>query len=125
MLFIEWRPTLARNVEFLNHTADLYRYFDCTEEAGFLYSCVRRTVEQDLPREIAYLRRHDEAICRIMDSVEMPDRLAENLVMFIRQNNGSLSKRRREGEFNKLRDDEVTLIEAIVREAFEGFESYR
>ena len=70
----------------LNDTADLYRYFDCTEAAEFLYACVRRTVEQDLPREIDYLRRHDEAIRRIMDAVEMPDRLAENLVMFIRQN---------------------------------------
>ena len=62
MPFIEWRPTLSRNVEVLNDTADIYRYFDCTGEAEFLYSCVRRTVEQDLPHEIEYLRRHDEAI---------------------------------------------------------------
>ena len=101
MPYIEWRPTPERNVEVLNDTADLYRYFDCTEAAEFLYACVRRTVEQDLPREIDYLRRHDEAIRRIMDAVEMPDRLAENLVMFIRQNNGTLSKKRREGEFKQ------------------------
>jgi hypothetical protein len=81
---------------------------------------VRRTVEEDLPREIDYLRRHDEAMRRIMDAVEMPDRLAEDLVLYIRQNNGTRSKRRREGEFAKLRDDEVALIEAIVRDAFEG-----
>ena len=74
--------------------------------------CVRRTVEHDLPREIDYLQRHDEAIRRIMDTVEMPDRLAENLVMFIRQNKGTLSKKRREGEFKKLRDEEVASIEA-------------
>ncbi len=43
--------------------------------------------------------------------------------MFIRQNNGTLSKKRREGEFNMLRDDEVTLIEGIVNEAFAGFSS--
>jgi GAF domain-containing protein len=122
MRFIEWRPTLSRSVEVLNDTADLYRYFDCTEEAEFLYSCVRRTVEEDLPREIEYLRRHDEAIHRIMDAVEMPDRLAENLVMFIRQNKGSLSTNRREHEFQALRDDEVALIEGVVRDAFEGFE---
>lgn len=121
MPFIDWRPTPERNVEVLNDTADLYRYFDCTEAAEFLYACVRRTVEQDLPREIDYLRRHDEAIRRIMNAVEMPDRVAENLVMFIRQNNGSLSKKRRDGEFSKLRDDEVILIEGIVKEAFSGF----
>jgi Fic/DOC family len=121
MPFIDWRPTASRNVEVLNETADLYRYFDCTEEAEFLFQCVQRTVEHDLPREIDYLQRHDEAIRRIMDTVEMPDRLAENLVMFIRQNNGTLPKRRREGEFEKLRDEEVAVIEAIVNEAFAGF----
>ena len=121
MPFIEWRPTAERNVEVLNDTRDLYRYLDCTAAAEFLYSCVQRTVEHDLPHEIEYLRRHDDAIQRIMGAVEMPDRLAENLVMFIRQNNGTLSKRRRESEFAKLKDDEVTLIEDIVRDAYKGF----
>lgn len=120
MPYIKWRPTAERNVEVLNRTADLYRYFDCTEDAEFLYACVRRTFEQDLPSEIDYLRRHDAAIRRIMDAVEMPDRVAGNLVLFIRQNNGTLSMKRREGEFNKLRDDEVTLIEGLVTDAFAG-----
>lgn len=122
MPFVDWRPTPERNVEVLNDTADLYRYFDCTEVAEFLYGCVRRTVERDLPREIDYLRRHDEAIRRIMDTVEMPDRIAQNLVMFIRQNQGQLSKNRREGEFSKLRDDEVSLIERVVADSFAEFD---
>ena len=42
--------------------------------------------------------------------------------MFIRQNEGALPKKRREREFSKLKDDEVALIERIVRDAFEGFE---
>lgn len=122
MPFIQWRPTPDRNVEVLNDTADLYRYFDCTEAAEFLYACVRRTIEKDLPREIDYLARHDEAIRRIMDAVEMRDRIAENLVMFIRQNRGTLSKNRREGELKQLQDDEVLLIEGIVGDAFAGFD---
>jgi hypothetical protein len=120
MPFIEWRPTPDRNVEVLNNTADLYRYFDCTQAAEFLYACVQRTVESDLPREIDYLRRHDEALRRIMDTVEMPDRLAEDLLMFIRQNGGTLPKRRRENEFKALADNEVRQLEEIVREAFES-----
>jgi Fic/DOC family len=122
MPFIEWRPTQDQNVEVLNDTADLYRYFDCTEAAEFLYACVTRTVEQDLPKEIDYLRRHDQAIERIMNTVEMPDRLAENLVVYIRSNHGKLSKRRREGEFRELRDEEVGLLEGIVHDAFDGFD---
>jgi hypothetical protein len=56
-----------------------------------------------------------------MEAVEMPDRLAEHLVMFIRQNHGTLSKNRRAGDYKELRDDEVTRLEEIVRDAFDGF----
>lgn len=118
---IEWQSTPTRNVDVVNNTLDLYRYFDCTDEAAFLYACVERTIDHDLPREIDYLRRHDEALRRIMDTVDMPDRLAENLIMYIRKNNGSLGRKRRENEFAKLTDDEVASIQTIVREAFDGY----
>ncbi|WP_127904017.1 Fic family protein [Solirhodobacter olei] len=121
MDFIDWRALPSGNVEVLNETADLYRYFDCTAEAEFLYECVLRTVEEDLPREINYLKRHDRAMSAIMNAVEMPDRLAEDLIMFIRQNDGSLSKRRRERDpVNKLTDEEIRLVEEIIAEAFDG-----
>lgn len=120
MPFIEWRPTPGRNVEVVNDTADFYRYFDGTAAAEFLYACVQRTVDEDLPREIDYLRRHDEAIQRVMALVEMPDRLAGDLVMFIRQNGGTLSKARRQGEFAQLTDDEVQRIEGMVADTFAG-----
>jgi hypothetical protein len=122
MNFIDWRPTPERNVEVANDTADLYRYFDCTDDAEFLYGCVEQTIDHDLPKEIDYLRRHDEAMRRIMEYVDMPDRIAEDLVLFIRKNSGELGKKRRENEFAKLTDGEVAAMEALVQEAFEGFE---
>ncbi len=120
MRFIDWRPTPQRNVEVLNDTADLYRYFDCTETAEFLYSCVQRTVQFDLPREIDFLRQHDEALRRIMARVDMPDRLAKDFIMFVQQNHGALPNKRRSHEFSKLSDDEVAALEAEVRESFEN-----
>jgi hypothetical protein len=60
---------------------------------------------------------------RIMNTVEMPDRMADNLIRFIRLNEGKLGRKRREGEFEKLTDDEVACIEAIVSESFEGSRS--
>jgi succinate dehydrogenase/fumarate reductase flavoprotein subunit len=96
----------------------LYRYFDCTAAAEFLFECVARTVEHDLPQGIDYLRRHDEAQRLIMEAVEMPDRLAQNLIMFMRQNDGKLANGRREKEFAALTDDEVTRVEEIYRETF-------
>jgi Fic/DOC family len=123
MSYIEWRPTPQRNVDVLNDTADLYRYFECTEAAEFLYACVAQAVDKELPREIDFLRRNDEAMRRVMNMVEMPDRIAENLVRCIRSNEGKLGRKRREGEFAKLTEDEVTAIEAIVRDAFDGYEA--
>ena len=121
MDFIEWHPTPRQNVEVLNDTADLYRYFDCTTAAEFLYACVERTVEHDLPEEIDYLRRHDEAMARIREMIDMPDQLAQNLILFIRQNGGTLSKRKREKDFSALIDREVQELESIVQSVFEGF----
>ncbi len=52
----------------------------------------------------------------------MPDRLAQNLILFIRQNNGKLSKRKREKDFSALTDDEVYALEGIVQNVFDGFD---
>lgn len=122
MDFIDWRPTTSGNVEITNDTDDLYRFFDCTEEAEFLYRCIQRTVEIDLPKEIEYLKSNDQARDAIMNLIEMPDRLAQDLIMHIRQNGGILGKKRRNKEFQKLDDDEVTEIEEIVKSAFEIFD---
>ena len=52
----------------------------------------------------------------------MPDRLAQNFILFIRQNGGTLSKRRRQKEFSALTDQEVESAEVIVQDVFEGFD---
>jgi hypothetical protein len=122
MNFIQWLPTSRGNVEVRNDTADLYRYLDCTDAAEFLYRCVLETIEQDVPRELNYLRCHDRAMQQLTDTVEMPNRVAEDFIMFMRQNHLKLPKKRRESEFQKLTDSEVAVLENIVREAFDGFE---
>lgn len=123
MDYIEWVPTVKGNIRVTNDTADLYRYFDCTEAAEFLYKCVDETINKDVPNELEYLKRHDEAMRQIMDSVELPNRMAEDFIMFMRQNDWQLPKRRREGEFAKLTQPEVNNLEQLVRESFEGFET--
>lgn len=120
MDFIDWRSRADGNVEVRNDTADLNRFYDCTAEAEFLYECVLRTIEEDLPREIEYLKRHDQAMKGIMNAVEMPDSIADDLIMLIRKNDGKLAKRRQiKAPFDKLSDAEVATIEEIVTSAFE------
>ena len=120
MDYIEWRALPSGNVEVLNDTADLYRFYDCTAEAEFLYECVQKTIEEDLPREIEYLKRHDEAMRAIMNAIEMPDSLAQQVIIFIRQNGGKFPKRRRDREpLSKLTEEEVATLEDIVNDVFE------
>lgn len=118
MPFIEWRSTQQGNVEVTNDTADLYRYFDATENAEFLYRCVAQTIEVDLPRELDYLRRHDRAMREVMERVAFSDRQAQDVIMFVRQNGGTLPKGRRTGAFAKLTPEEITDLETIVETAF-------
>lgn len=118
MNYIEWLATPDGNVNVTNDTADFYRFFDCTAEALFLYRCVQKTVEEDLPNEIKYLKQHDEAVRQIMDTVDLPNRLAEDFILFTLQNKGSLPKARRRREFEKLTDQEVASLEVIVMEVF-------
>jgi len=52
---IRWEPTPDRIVKVLSDTADFYRFFDATPHAEFLYACVKKTIEEDLPHETDFL----------------------------------------------------------------------
>lgn len=115
---IEWEPTEQGNVRVLNDTADFYRFFDATPHAEFLYACVRKTIEEDLPNETEFLRRYDQFRAGLGAIIDMPDRTADLLFRFLHQNDGHFSKRAREREFAKLTDDEVDRIEKIYAQGF-------
>ncbi len=117
---IEWRTTAQMNVEVTNQTADLYRYFDATPHAEFLYACVQRTIEQDLPQEAAFLAKYDQFKSRIEAHTEMPASMIDLLFNFLKQNDGTLSNRARQKEFAALTDDEATAFEMIFAEVFGG-----
>lgn len=110
---IEWKPTDKYNVDVTNETGDFYRFFDATPHAEFLYSCVQKTIEVDLPYETEFLRNYDRFRARVEELVDMPERTVDLLFRFLQQNDGKLSARARGKEFQLLTDDEVTQIEAI------------
>jgi len=115
---INWKPTASGNVDVLNDTADLYRYFDATTQAEFLYDCVSQTVNEILPDEIHYLKCHDQMRAFLETHFDMSDKLMETLIGFLNQGNGTLAKRAREREFQALTDEEATLLEERYAEIF-------
>ncbi len=116
--FIEWRPTEKNNVEVLHETIDLYRYFDATAQAEFLFSCVEETVNKTLPDEVEFLKKYDLLNEFIKNYIDMPDKLVDLLIRFLAQNSGQFSKRAREHEFSKLTDVEIHAIEQKYTEFF-------
>jgi hypothetical protein len=115
---VEWEPTAKNNVKVLNDTGDFYRFFDATPHAEFLYACVRQTIEQDLPNETKYLQNFDSFKSGVENLVDMPERTLNNLLGFLRQNGGKLSRRAKENEFAELTAEEVLEIEKLYSSSF-------
>jgi Fic family protein len=110
--FIEWRTTESNNVAVLNETIDYYRYFDATKQSEFLFDCVNDTIVNVIPNEINYLQKYDAMKKYLDDIFQMPDKTVALLIRFLEQNNGILSKRALEKEFNVLSEIEIKEIEA-------------
>lgn len=116
--FVDWKPTPTGNVHVLNETADFYRFFDATAHVEFLYECVQRTIEEDLPREVRFLEAFDSFNQAVQQIVDMPTAQVELLLKFLEQNQGRLSQRGRSREFEALTPVEVEQMEAIYADAF-------
>ena len=116
---VEWKSAEDNNVEILNDTLDLYRYFDATKEVEFLYSCVQQTIEKTIPEEVAYLEKYDLMKEYIDNHFEMPDKTVALLVRFLEQGKGKLSERAKTKEFQLLQDQEVEAIENKYQEIFQ------
>jgi hypothetical protein len=115
---IEWEPTEKGNVRVLNNTGDFYRFFDATPHAEFLYECVERTIDVDLPTEARFLKAYDAFRGAVANIVDMPARTSDLLFRFLRQNDGTLSNRARTEEFAQLTPGEVSQIEAAYADSF-------
>lgn len=117
---IEWRPTDKNNVEVLNETVDLYRYFDATRQAEFFFECVEVTVNKTLPEEVDYLAKYGLLNDFVKNYIDIPDKSVDLLIRFLNQNNGKLSKRALGKEFSQLTNTEVEAIEHKYDEVFHG-----
>jgi len=115
---IDWEATPSGNVKVINETEDLYRFFDCTRSCEFIYKSVQKTISKTLPDELKYLNSFDKAYENISLFIEMPDNKIKSLITFILQNNGKLSKNKREKYYEKLTQIEIDNIENIVSECF-------
>lgn len=112
----EWRFTPDRRLIVENDTADLYRYFDATPPAEYLYDRVADTVHRELEEELDFVSVYDRALAAVKEIVDMPDRRASRFMQLCMGNGGRLAGSRR-AEFAELADDEIGRLEAAVQAA--------
>lgn len=120
--FIQWHWTAEREIEVTNATIDLYRYFDATAFAEYLYDRVGDTVRRDLKEELDFVATFDRAVADVRNRIDMPDRRAALFVRLSMQNGGRLSAAKR-AQFAELSDTEVTELDALVQRAMAAAEA--
>lgn len=114
--FIDWDFAEDESIIVRNETRELYRFFDATAQAEYLYDRVAETIREDLKDELDFLSVYDKALEGALKIVDMPDRKASLLVRLCLQNGGQLSKSKRD-QFNELTDEEIIRLEATIRRA--------
>ncbi len=95
-----------------------FRYPDLTNQCIYLIRTILSTIEEDMPGELLFIHRYDEARKALQNIVDMPDRKINNMLLFLHQNQGALPKRRRE-QFKELTDAEIERMQKAYREVFE------
>lgn len=111
---IDYHWTTASELAVDNDTRDLYRFFDATTHAEYLYDRVAETVRVDLKQELAFLEVYDAAHRAVTSIVDMPHQRAGLLVRILLQNGGRMSNSKRK-QFDELQDSELQRMEAAVQ----------
>lgn len=116
---IEWSFTANSAIVVENDTRDLYRFFDATTQAEYLYERVEQAIEIDFIEELDFLAVYDGAFTALRRIVDMPDRRASLLIRLLLQNGGRLSQNKRP-QFEELTNNEVTRIEDAITEIMQS-----
>ncbi len=96
-----------------------FRYFDATIQAQFLYRSLQRTVTEDLVKEINYLVGFDNAFKALNGLLDWPAHGLELFIRIVHQNNGRLSKSKRDSHFDWMKEKEIETAEQLVSNAFQ------
>jgi Fic family protein len=94
-----------------------FRYPDLTEQCIYLLQTIQATLVEDMPRELQFIQRYDEAKRELQGIVDMPDKDINLMLTFFHQNNGVFPKRRRE-RFHRLTDEEIERMQTVYRRIY-------
>lgn len=94
-----------------------FRYPDLTDQCIYLVQAIHETIKEEMPQELSFIQRYDAAKKAIQDIVDMPDKMINQILMFLHQNKGILAKKRRD-YFSKLTDREMEQIQEVYSQIY-------
>ncbi|MBO7413313.1 MAG: hypothetical protein J6U20_06580 [Fibrobacter sp.] len=74
---------------------------------------VQTTIQTEWKSELSYLQNYDKIRKRMREIVDMPDKKANQFILFVQQN--ALPKNRRKF-FAEISDNEIATLESVVRQ---------
>lgn len=100
-------------ISVVNDSRDYYRAIDYTPIVEYFQEVVARTIRTEWKSELDYLKRYDRIRQAMQQIVDMPEKKANQFILFVQQNGGHLSQRKR-SYFAELSDEEICQLEKIV-----------
>lgn len=94
-----------------------FLYPDLTLQTVFLAHAIKETIRHDLSDELFFLDRYDEFKRELLQFIDMPDKRANEIIVFIHQNKGTFPNRRKK-HFSEITDAEFQEIERIYQSVF-------
>ena len=83
-----------------------------------MFWALERTITHDLEEEISFLLGFDNAYNALKADLDWPAHSLDLFIRVVHQNNGRLSKAKRQSHFEWMTDKEVKQSEAAVIKAF-------
>ena len=111
---IQYDMDEAGEVTVRGETADYYRFIDYTPIVSGFQRIIAETIETEWKYELDYLVSYDRMREGMREVVDMPDKKANQFILFANQNGGKLSQSKRK-LFLELTDEEIWRMEQIVQ----------
>lgn len=106
------------SIRVLNETVNLYRYFDATHMAEYLYACVDATIERELKAELETVSAFAHARKAIDAAFDLPEKQKNLFLKLCWQGKGQISKSKRKSQFPMFEEYELDAMELLVAPYF-------
>lgn len=95
-----------------------YRFFVADREVAFLHDMIKQAVQEEIPRELAWLQGYDLAFSILNNELDLPQKDLSALIRMIQSNQGVLSTKRRK-QYYHLPVSVLDRLEEVVRLSFQ------